>query len=531
MITRRPLRATGDFAWWRLVRGAGLAALICCAWLRTASPPPVGAVETVWVGSKKFTESYVLGEIATRLIREDAGLAVEHRAGMGGTIILWQALRSGAIDVYPEYSGTIAEEILKLAGPAEVPALRDSLARFGIGLTGELGFNNTYALVMRVDRARALGIDRISDLTAHPELRVGITPEFLGRQDGWGPLVAHYGLRFATVRGLEHGLGYGALASGDIDLKECYSTDARIAEDSLHVLADDRAFFPAYRALFLHRLDLAPAALAALRRMEGTLDEARMTALNAAAERTKDYAAAAGLWFAASASGAGAIAPAPPARRGVLNGDALLRSTGQHLTLVGLSLLAAILAGIPLGIRAARGDGVAGLILGAVGLIQTIPSLALLALLIPLVGIGAPNAVLALFLYSLLPIVRNTAAGLADIPRPVRESAIALGLPPGAQLRRIYLPLATRSILAGIKTSAVINVGTATLAGLIGGGGYGEPIQSGLQLNDIPTILSGAIPAALLAVLVQVGFDGVERLVLQNRLVTRSSAPRNGSTS
>lgn len=495
---------------WLPGAAAGLALL-----LLAASGAPARADDAVRIGSKKFTESYVLGEIATRLVREEAGLAAEHRAGMGGTIILWQALRAGAIDAYPEYTGTISEEILKLAAPADIAALRDSLARIGIGMTAELGFNNSYALVMRADRAQELGIVRISDLASHVELKVGLTPEFLGRQDGWEPLAARYGLKFAEVRALEHGLGYGALAAGAIDLKECYSTDARIAEDSLRVLRDDLDYFPAYRAVFLHRLDLPPPALMALRRLEGTLDEARMTRLNARAERTKDYAAAAGLWFGSSesttAAGAAEVEPqrsAPPRAR------PLLRATAEHLTLVGLSLLAAILVGIPLGIRASRGDGAAQTILGAVGLIQTIPSLALLAFLIPLVGIGVPNAILALFLYSLLPIVRTTSAGLADIARPLRESAIALGLTPRTRLRRIYLPLATRSILAGIKTSAVINVGTATLAGLIGGGGYGEAIQSGLQLNDIPTILSGAVPAAVMALLVQALFDAIERVVL-----------------
>lgn len=488
-----------------LLFALSVAVLTVCGPLLAAAVPGAAPVR---IGSKKFTESYVLGEIAVRLVRERTGARVEHRAGMGGTVLLWQALRTGAIDAYPEYTGTISEEILKRPGNADAAALRAALAPLGIGMTEELGFNNTYALVMRADRALALGITRIGDLATHPELVAGITPEFLGRQDGWAPLLKSYGLRFADVRALEHGLGYAALRTGAIDLKECYSTDARIAEDSFQVLEDERAYFPAYRAVFLYRLDMDPDALRALRRLEGTLDEARMTALNAHAERTRDYAAAAGLWFGGQGAAPGSTAGS------TARGGALLRATRQHVTLVGLSLLAAVLVGLPLGIRAARGDALAQLVLGAVGLIQTIPSLALLAFLIPLVGIGAPNAILALFLYSLLPIVRNTAAGLADIPGPLREAAIALGLSPGTRLRRVELPLATRAILAGIKTSAVINVGTATLAGLIGGGGYGEAIQSGLQLNDIPTILSGAIPAAVLALLVQGGFDLIERFLI-----------------
>jgi osmoprotectant transport system permease protein len=137
---------------------------------------------------------------------------------------------------------------------------------------------------------------------------------------------------------------------------------------------------------------------------------------------------------------------------------------------------------------------------------------------VPLIGIGVWTAILALFLYSLLPIVRNTATGLQEIPRGVRESAAALGLEPSAQLRIVFVPMAVRTILAGIKTSAVINVGTATLAALIGAGGLGEPIISGLNLVDTATILQGAIPAAVLAILVQVLFEGIDRLVVSKGL-------------
>ena len=179
-----------------------------------------------------------------------------------------------------------------------------------------------------------------------------------------------------------------------------------------------------------------------------------------------------------------------------------------------------MIVGIPLGILASRGGAVGHVILGFAGVMQTIPSLALLALLVPLpfFGISVRTAITALFLYGLLPIVRNTATGLQDIPRSLRESAIALGLEPGAQLRKIFLPIASRSILAGIKTSAVINIGTATLAALIGAGGLGEPILSGLNLNDHVTILQGAIPAAVLALLVQWLFDLLDRVLIPKGL-------------
>jgi osmoprotectant transport system permease protein len=469
----------------------------------------VGAqAQRIVVGSKKFTESYVLGEIAKTTL-QNAGFAAEVRQGMGGTIILWQALQGGEITLYPEYTGTIDEEILKTKQPLSTHQMGALLRQRGVGMTGELGFNNTYALVMRRDRAAKLGIGKISDLRNHPDLSLGLTHEFLDRQDGWAPLSARYGLQMRNVRGIDHALGYAALANGSIDLKDAYSTDARIAENDLVVLDDDLHFFPQYKAVFLYRLDMDRRAVAALETLVGTIDEARMTRLNSEAERTKNYALAAALYFGQK--------PVSPSNDLIRN---IGRWTLRHLELVGASLFLGIIAGIPLGIRASRPGPVSNFILATSGVIQTIPSLALLALLVPLpfFGISPVTAIFALFLYSLLPIVRNTATGLQDIPTAVRESAAALGLEPQAQLWKVFLPLASRTILAGVKTSAIINVGTATLAALIGVGGLGEPIISGLNLNDYSTILQGAIPAALLALLVQFFFDGLDRVFVPKGL-------------
>ena len=461
------------------------------------------------VGSKKFTESYVLGEIA-KTVLERAGFQVEERPGMGGTIILWQALRSGQIDLYPEYTGTIGEEILKTKQPLEENEMRRALEKFGVGISTDLGFNNTYALVMRRAEAEKLGIRTISDLRQHENLKLGLTHEFLDRQDGWRPLAAAYALTMPNVSGIDHAIGYAALANGSIDVKDAYSTDAKIAENDLVVLRDDLHFFPEYKAVFLYRLSLDPRAVEALNHF-GKIDEAKMTALNAAAERTKNYAYAASLYFNAAPDG---VAP----RSQLVHN--LAHWIGRHLELASISLLLSILIGLPLGIAASRGGALGQGILAIVGMIQTIPSLALLALLVPVpfLGISAMTAIVALFLYGLLPIVRNTATGLQDIPPALRDSAIALGLEPFARLRKIYLPLASRTILAGIKTSAVINIGTATLAALIGAGGLGEPILSGLNLNDNATILEGAIPAALLALLVQGLFDLLDRVLIPRGL-------------
>jgi len=467
--------------------------------------------DEVQIGSKKFTESYVLGEIAKRTF-SDAGIQAEHRQGMGGTIILWEALRGGQVDVYPEYTGTITQEILKRSDRLTLEQIAAELAKFGIGITRPLGFNNTYALVMTRIEAQKLGVRTISDLRDHWQFVFGLTHEFLDRQDGWRPLAQYYGLNPRSVIGIDHALGYSALADGQIDVKDAYSTDAKIAEYDMAVIDDDRDFFPRYDAVFLYRLALDEKIVTSLRRLEGTIDESQMIQLNSEAERTKDYAEAANLFFGSNMGGKPVAAESFRHK--------LSRWTARHLELAGLSLLLSILVGIPLGIWASRGGAIGYLILGFASIVQTIPSLALLALLVPLpfFGISVRTAITALFLYGLLPIVRNTATGLQDIPRSLRESAVALGLTPHAQLWQIYLPMASRSILAGIKTSAVINIGTATLAALIGAGGLGEPILSGLNLNDHATILQGAIPAALLALLVQWFFDFLDRILIPKGL-------------
>jgi osmoprotectant transport system permease protein len=364
---------------------------------------------------------------------------------------------------------------------------------------------------MRRTVADSLNIRTISDLAKHPELTLGFSNEFLDRADGWPGLRARYNLPHSNVSGLHHDLAYRALADDKIAATDLYSTDAEIAYYDLRVLDDDRGYFPSYRAVFLYRADLAaraPAVLEAIRALEGRIGEKRMIALNASAKLDKVPESQVAAGFLAEQFGVtGQAARDSRVAR-------ILRYTRQHLFLVGISLAAAVLTGIPLGVLARFMPRTGQSVLGTLGEIYTIPSLALLVLMIRPLGIGWKPAVVALYLYSLLPIVRNTHAGLAGIAAPLRESAAALGLPFAARVRLIELPLALGPILAGIQTAAVINVGTATLGALIGAGGYGEPIVTGIRLDNFSLILEGAIPAALLALLVQGAFELVERGLL-----------------
>jgi osmoprotectant transport system permease protein len=473
-----------------------------------------GSRADVRIGSKKFTESVILGDIAVHLL-QSRGLSAEHRRELGGTRILWSALLSGEIDAYPEYTGTIREEILGGRAIADDAAMAAALAAQGVVLGGPLGFSDTYAVGMREEVAARLGIRTLSDLAAHPEVVIGFSHEFMDREDGWPALRERYGFGAREIRGLDHDVAYRALESNAVGATDLYSTDAEIAYYGLRVLVDDKQHFPPYRAVMLYRADLAsrsPAAVETLKALEGRISEREMIAMNARAKLEKISESR----VAAEFLGTSLSVKVATREAGLV--ERLWARTREHMFLVAVSLLLALVVAIPLGILAARMPVFGQLLLGAVGIMQTIPSLALLVLMIPLLGIGALPALAAMFLYSLLPIVRNTAAGLTDIPPPLKESAAALGLPGGARLRLVELPMASRSILAGIKTSAILNVGTATLGALIGAGGYGQPILTGIRLDDVPMILEGAIPAAALALLVQGAFEIVERAVVPRGL-------------
>ncbi len=497
--------------------------------LLTLSATAFAQTGTLNVGSKRFAESRILGEIITQTVNQVGEAHATHQSGLGNTGIVFAALQSGSIDIYPEYTGTIGQELLKSKSQLDLPAMNAKLAPLGLAVGIPLGFNDTYALAMRDDQAQKLGIKTLSDLAEHPELKLGLSQEFLKRADGWPGVKAAYGLPFDSPQGLDHGLAYEAIAGGQIDVTDIYSTDSKIAKYKLRVLDDDKHYFPAYDAVLLYRKDVPtrlPRTWAKLQTLAGKITAPQMIALNAQVElqnQTPPAVAAAYLTGKApvttASEASGSSEPSGNGFWATLFAPDFWPETRQHLFLVFVSLLFSILVGIPLGIWAARSAPAAQPILSVTGLIQTIPSLALLAFLIPLLHrIGPIPAIVALFLYSLLPIVRNTYTGLTDISPSLRESAVALGLPSGARLRLIELPLAARAIFAGIKTAAVINVGTATIAAFIGAGGYGNRISQGLENNNDLLLLSGAIPAAALALLVQYGFDLLDRAVVPKGL-------------
>lgn len=501
--------------------------------LLSAVVPALAAQDSpLRVGSKRFTESYILAQVIAQTAQAAAPSAqVEVKQGLGNTAIVYEALRAGGIDLYAEYTGTIDREILKNTQATAPERMQEQLKALGLGMGVALGFNDGYALAMRADVAKRLGIARLSDLARHADLRFGLSNEFIGRADGWPGLAQRYRLPQRPT-GLDHGLAYDAVAGAQVDVIDIYTTDAKIDHLGLVVLQDDAAYFPRYDAVLLYRLDLPqrhPQAWAALQRLQGSIDEHAMIAMNARAELqsvafeaiARDHLAARSAVGGSAAAGAGRAGAAsssavPHAASGSfwsqLWAPDLLRLTLQHLMLVFTATGLAVLFGVPLATLVAGHARLRALVLGFTGLLQTVPSLALLAVLISMLGrIGTAPALVALTLYALLPIMRNTCTALAEVPGGLKLAALALGLSPRQRLRLIELPLALPVIVAGVRTATTISVGTATIAAFIGAGGYGERIVTGLALNDKGLLLAGALPAAALALVCEAAFELAER--------------------
>ena len=452
------------------------------------------AADPIVIGGKIFTESYVLGEIAAQSIEASSQVPVTRKLGMGSTGILFEALKSGAIDVYPDYSGTLAEAILKRPELKSLDEIRQALSGLGLTISGSLGFNDTYALAVKEEFAKQHDLHSIGDLIPiESGVRAGFSYEFMDRKDGYPGLVESYHLSFNAqkISRMEHSLSYQAIDQNAIDLIDVYSTDAKIKKLHLQLLKDDHNYFPVYQAVWVARksfVEKHPREWQTLLGLEGRISEEAMLDMNAQADIQK---------IAFDKIAARFLGAEAPASKGWLREVA--RRTKEHLWLVGVSLLFSVLVGIPLGVTAVRFQAAGQAILLSSAIIQTVPSLALLCFLIPVFGVGTKPALAALCLYSLLPVVLNTFTGIRAVNPVHLENARAFGLNSRQVLLRVVLPLASPTLLAGIKTATIVSIGTATLAALVGAGGYGAPIVSGLALNDVRTILTGAIPAALMA--------------------------------
>lgn len=464
----------------------------------------------ITIASKNFTESYILAELISRQIKDNfPNQKIELKPGMGGTGLLFEALKKEDIDIYPEYTGTIAEAILKDPELKTTYAINKALLPLGLTIGKPLGFNNTYAFAVKKKTAERYALETISDLKDFPELRFGFSYEFLERLDGYYALADRYQLTHTDVHGMQHSLAYEAIASDKVDLIDVYSTDSKIEKMGFKILKDDLDFFPRYNAVILANVKFVkryPQIWKNLKSLENKISEAEIIKLNALVElENYSFKQAASSFFEVTTG---------PGDKQPIEYNKIWVKTKEHIVLVFISLLFSILIGVPLGYLATCSSLLRQSVFAVSGAIQTIPSLALLCFFVPFLGIGTTTALTALVLYGLLPIVRNTCTGIESIDKKLMETCQILGLDRKQSMFWVELPLAMPTILSGIKTSAVINVGTATLAAFIGCGGFGSFIVTGLALNDMNVILHGAVPSALFALILQGMFDIVDRFMV-----------------
>lgn len=495
-----------------------MAAVLAVAMALAGCPPPPDRPE-VRIGSLRDVEGNLLGELFAQTIESAGEVRVERRLGLGGTGVVLAALAAREIDLLPQYSGTLADLILRQPALTSFDSIRVLARSRGYDVSGPLGFNNTYGIGIRRVVADSVGVRRISDLVGRP-WRGAVTPEFEQSVNGLASMTKAYGLTLGPVRTMEHALSYVALARGAVDFVDVYTTDATIRQQDLVVLEDDRGVFARYDGLILARPGFAaeyPRSWAALAALEGRLADSTMTRLNSAFEIERRPAAdIAGEFLAGLAPPSGGAGPVVVPRQSVTAGR-WGRLTIEHLLLVGVSLAIALVVGLPLGVAVSHRPRLARTVLSMVGVIQTVPGIALLCFFIPIFGIGWQPAVYALALYALLPVVQGVITGLQQIEPSLREVAAVLGMTPWERRRRVEFPLAAPAVLAGIRVAAVINVGTAALAALIGAGGFGTLIVTGLALNDWRVVMQGALPSAGLAVLLHLGFTAVEARVVKWR--------------
>lgn len=497
------------------------------------------AKDSLIIGSKKFSESFVLSEMVAVLLEEKYNTKVIRKLGLGGTQVAFDALKTGGIHVYPEYTGTGYIMILKKEGqrnPEKVyQIVKDEFdKKWSIVWSKPLGFNNTYALAVRRSDPRFKEIENISQLQDKTnDLRYAGAYEFMERKDGHKRFVQHYDLVFhpKNVITMDAGLMYSAIKNKKVDVIVAYSTDGRISAYNLKTLNDDYYFFPPYYVSLIAKketLQKYPQLQKVFHQLEGQISQKEMMYMNDLVDRKKIPAQKVARNFLI--------------KKGILQGkveklnqnesffsyalskkDYLIKIIKEHLILSFGALFIALIISLPIGVILSRYRSLGHYVFPVINTIQTIPSLALLGFLIPLMGIGIKPALVALFLYSLLPLIRNTYSGLIAVDKNYIEASKGIGLTKGQILFKVELPLALPIIMTGVRTATVIVIGTATLAALIGAGGLGDPIFRGVATVNSQLILLGAFPSALLAIITDKLIGLLESkmvspgLVLQNK--------------
>ncbi len=479
------------------------------------------------IGSKAFSESIILSEMLAQVLEENYNYKINRKMNLGGTKVLFDALDGGDIDLYPDYTGTGYIMLLKMQGETDPQAVYDIVKkeyenRFGITWSPSLGFNNTYAIAVRENDPRFKEIKTISDIIPIAnKLRFVAAHESMERKDGYKAFKEFYKIPFDDnkAKGVDSGLMYSAIRDDHADMIMSYSTDGRIKAYNLKILEDDKKFFPPYYAAFLVKektLEDHPALVEIFELFDDFISEEEMIEMNDLVDRAKREPKNIAHNFLVQKGIIKGKIKKPQLSKGFIaytlsKKNYLLKITKEHLLLSFGALFLALLVSIPTGVALTRFPKLSKLVFPIINTVQTIPSLALLGFLIPLMGIGYLPAVIALFLYSLLPLIRNTYSGIEGVNSNYIEASRGLGLTPMQILFKVEIPLAMPIILAGVRTASVIVIGTATLAALVGAGGLGEPIFRGVATVNGNLILLGAIPSAILAIVVDKFWEVLEK--------------------
>ena len=485
------------------------------------------------IGSKIFTENMLLAELLAILLEEKYSFKITRKLGMGGTQLVFDALKNNQLDIYPEYTGTGYTMILKMSGETSSKTTYDIvkkefLKQFGLFWSQPLGFENTYILAVRGDDERFKKFQRISQLREGAEaFRLASDHEFTERKDGFDNFSKKYQLNFSkrNVFTMNPGLMYSALNNKEVDMIMAYSTDGRIEAFNLKTLKDDKNFFPAYSSAYLTRAGLLkkwPELRLVFKELEWNISEKEMIQLNYQVDQLKQEISQVARNFLIEKSilegSVQEMKSQSPMAYYLSKRKYFFKIFTEHLVLTFVSLFFALLISIPLGVWAVRSSQVEKIVFTVVNTLQTIPSLALLAFFIPFLGIGFAPAVLSLFIYALLPLIRNTFEGIKNVDKSYVEASAGMGLNSWQVLRYVQIPLALPVMLAGLRISAVIVVGTATLAAFIGAGGLGDPIFRGIATLNSRLIFLGAVPAALLAIALDKALALLENLVISKGL-------------
>ena len=485
--------------------------------LASAQETDTDAPATIQLAGKAFTESNVLMELMAQMIEAHTELTVERTPSINGSQLTAAALLADEIDIYAEYTGTAWYNQMARTDPCSPLHCFSEMAQYaeqhwGARVMSPFGFNNTYAIAVRRPLAEERNLRTISDLKRLGDgLRIALSHEFLARPDGWPGLAETYGLEHVGTVGVEHAIVYDALLSGTLDVVEVYSTDGKLDNPEIVLLKDDLNYFPPYHAVPVVRTEIYndyPEVVRALELLAWSLSDLEMSRLNRLTEESGgDFSGVASTFLRARGligETDGDLSTGPSSLSFKIDASLIARQAWRHLLLTLMAVLLACAFALPVAMLLVFHPRHAGWVIGTTSTFQTIPGLALLAILVatPAMGLGMVTAITAIWVYALLPILRNAYVGLTEVDLQLLDVATALGMTPGQVLRFIRIPLAVPTIMAGVRTATVISVGVTTLAAFVGAGGLGELILTGLQLTNRTLILSGALPAALMALII-----------------------------